>query len=336
MKRNASEVWVRLRAAVLTTLCIAAAGSALVATPAVADEEPAATELKFTVHVTRSSQDGGSQNPDGLILPEEQQPDSAGAGFVYQLIHLDADKVAGVEADTPQDRTNTVLASIEDYLLDDPDVQEIYGESNDDGTITNDGEAGVGSWVTGATLTTSGSLDLADAAAATLPGTQDEPSYWYLKLVGYPAGLKPTDGTETSGDGLVSLPYQYSTDDVDSDEINYDVHVYPKTSFCTTDGTEGFEACPSEEPTTPPEPEPEPGGIPDVIQNIPKVIAQIPGAVAKTGANIQWIALFTLALALIGIFFILLKRRSRSAQDQVGTAQHLGRVGVPRLEQNEP
>ena len=80
MTRGADNVWNRLGAATLTALFVAVAGFALVDAPALA-ADPSPT---LSVHVTEGTTGDGASNAGGVQLPQDQEPESAGAGFIYE------------------------------------------------------------------------------------------------------------------------------------------------------------------------------------------------------------------------------------------------------------
>ena len=316
----------RLAAAILTTLCVAAASFALVSTPALA-ANPAPT---LSVHVTEGTTGGSeSNNNDGAQLPQEPEP--AGAGFIYELILLDADKVADTPG-TQAERTQTVLSNLSAYtLLVDGKPVSVLGVSDSNGNITTadaaleNPEPGV--WVSGGTIANG---TITGGTAYLFSGTDIDPQYWYLKLVYHPAGLE----IQRSEPGLVALPYVSISGDSEYPQTNYDVNVYPKTQACidpslpdgevtsiaafeqaghadsrtqvrpavfnasgTTDSASSvtptkYESCQAaQQPTPAPNPE--------------------PGFIAKTGAFIEWLLIVMFALAVLALVTRALRRHTR-------------------------
>ena len=366
MTRGADNVWNRLGAAVLTALCVAVPGFALVDAPALA-VDPSPT---LSVHVTEGTTGEGASNEGGVQLPQDQEPQSAGAGFVYELIRLDADKVADTPG-TQAERTRIVLTNIDDYiLLVDGSRVSVLGVSDSHGDITTasdgSGDPEPGTWVSGGTIT-NGTVD--GGTAYQFEGTDQDPQYWYLRLVYHPAGLE----IQRSEPGLVALPYVYSSGDSTNPETTYDVNVYPKTLACTDtslpDGpvqvtaafsasgrksattqsrvlTAGFNQSPGAEPSHPvapaaysncpsseppaPTPQPSKPGLPETIVN--GIKNGIKNGLSKTGVGIQWIALAVLAFAVVGLITLVLRRRARQGEDH--DAHHDGEQPAIPVEQS--
>ena len=328
MRRTGVPTRVAGAVALLAALCMAISGATLVAVPAQAQEE--ALTPKLTVHVTSGAVGSGSANNggDAVTLPQEQRPESAGAGFIYRLTQLDDAVVGAVEADTDKERTAKVLADLADedkrnsYLKfdDSGNYTTVFGITDAAGKITVTGTTDPGSWVAGGEIT-DGQLVAAEGSELTpyqFTGDPAFPTEWLLELVYHPAGLD----VQASAPGLIQLPF------VDDDlNANYDVHVYPKTQACTGPDMPGgpvvvaasyrtsgggvtnaaFEPCETAVTPTPAPPE-----RPTVIDRINQM--------ARTGSNIAWIALSALALALLALIILAAKRRSQRDRDDAESA----------------
>ena len=327
MRRTGVPSRVSGAVALLAALCVAVSGAALVAIPAHAQE----VVPNLTVHVTSGTVGTGSANNDGLevILPQDQRPESAGSGFIYRLTQLDDEVVEAVGADTDEERTAKVLADLAEedkrdaYLKTDDtgNTTTVFGITDEVGEITATGTTDAGSWVAGATVD-DGQLVAAEGAELTpyqFNGDSAFPTEWLLELVYHPAGLD----VQASAPGLIELPF------VDDDlNINYDVHVYPKTQACTgsdmpggpvvaassyrTSGSgvanAGFEPCETAVPLVPTPPE-----EPTVIDRINQI--------ARTGSNIAWIAMSALALALLALVLLAARRRSQRNREDADAVQ---------------
>ena len=368
--RNTHEVTTRLRAAMLTMLCVAAAASTLVSVPALAAEQ----NPTLTVHVTEGTAGSASENGDGAELPQNQQPQSAGAGFIYELIRLDADKVASAPGNQAE-ATKTVLSNIDDYtLLVDGAKVSVLGVSDNKGDITTTGAASdnpaAGTWVTGGSIK-NGTVD--GGTAYQFEGTTLNPQYWYLRLVYHPAGLE----IQRSEPGLVALPYVESAGDSTGSKIIYDVNVYPKTQACTDtslpDGPvqiaaafevkgqhsnarsqarttsfrrqgdavmttlltpAAYSSCRNaSRPVVPPTPEPAQPGIPERIVN--EIKNGVKYGLAKTGVGLEWIVLAVLALVILGLITLSVRRRGAGRDDNHNGQRESGQQPAVRVEEDQ-
>lgn len=335
MKLAVHKSRVRLLVSLCAAACAIVVNIGVTDVPAMADSVPT-----LTVHVTAGSTANATGNPGGQLLPQNQTPDSAGPGFIYELTRLDSNLVNAVNG-SQSERTKTVLSNPSAYVM--ANTQKILGRSDSNGTITNTNTTNEGSWVLGGKIQ---SGNVVGGIPAIFPGVASDPSYWLIKLVYHPAGLV----MQSSENGLVALPYLYSDPAGGSSAPNFDVNVYPKTMACTQTNAPGgavsvasrsmqsslgasarvknatwivgganvvnsadptaFSAC--KVAPTPPAPQPKPA---TPIENIIKL--------ARTGAGIQAIVLAIMALAILWLIIFLARNRKKQEQVTAVSGDHI-------------
>ncbi|MCT6810157.1 MAG: hypothetical protein M3028_01420, partial [Bifidobacterium sp.] len=147
----------------------------------------------LTVQLKRGHSGQGGQND---ILPSA--PVSAGAGYVFRALKLDAgtlkSRVEALDhnpgADKAQAAISNEVAANPDAFKDKTQPAEYYGVSDQNGTITNASEAkSQGVWLTGANLDLDAS-SLTGGSPAVFDGDYFHASYWLVTLVATPKNAK--------------------------------------------------------------------------------------------------------------------------------------------------
>ncbi len=155
--------------------------------------EAATVNPTLTVQLKRGHSGQGGQND---ILPSA--PVSAGAGYVFRALRLDAStlksRVQALDhnpgADKAQAAISSEVAANPDAFKDKKQPAEYYGVSDQDGTITNASEAkSQGVWLTGAHLDLEAST-LTGGSPAVFDGDYFNASYWLVTLVAPPKSEK--------------------------------------------------------------------------------------------------------------------------------------------------
>ena len=218
----------------------------------------------LTVQLKRGHSGQGGQND---ILPSA--PVSAGAGYVFRALRLDASTLKSrVEAldhnpgaDKAQAAISNEVAANPDAFKDKAQPAEYYGVSDQGGTITNSSEAkSQGVWLTGAQLD-SDVPSLTGGSPAVFDGDYFHASYWLVTLVATPKNAKVK-----ADPVVVQLPLYREQGEV---HPLYDVTISPK--------------------------------LVDVPQVVP-VVRPGPGKLAATGVSMVAPGILLMILAMMGLY----------------------------------
>ena len=226
--------------------------------------EAATVNPTLTVQLKRGHSGQGGQND---ILPSA--PVSAGAGYVFRALRLDASTLKSrVEAldhnpgaDKAQAAVSNEVAANPDAFKDKAQPAEYYGVSDQGGTITNSSEAkSQGVWLTGAQLD-SDVPSLTGGSPAVFDGDYFHASYWLVTLVATPKNAKVK-----ADPVVVQLPLYREQGEV---HPLYDVTISPK--------------------------------LVDVPQVVP-VVRPGPGKLAATGVSMVAPGILLMILAMMGLY----------------------------------
>ena len=233
--------------------------------------EAATVNPTLTVQLKRGHSGQGGQND---ILPSS--PVSAGAGYVFRALRLDAgtlkSRVEALDhnpgADKAQGAISNEVAANPDAFKDKTQPAEYYGVSDQNGTITNASEAkSQGVWLTGANLDLDAS-SLTGGSPAVFDGDYFHASYWLVTLVATPKNAKvKTDPV------VVQLPLYREQGEV---HPLYDVTISPK--------------------------------LVDVPQVVPVVRSGGPGKLAATGVSMVAPGILLMILAMMGLYLAVVAR----------------------------
>ena len=224
----------------------------------------------LTVQLKRGHSGQGGQND---ILPSA--PVSAGAGYVFRALRLDAgtlkSRVEALDhnpgADKAQAAISNEVAANPDAFKDKAQPAEYYGVSDQGGTITNSSEAkSQGVWLTGAQLD-SDVPSLTGGSPAVFDGDYFHASYWLVTLVATPKNAKVK-----ADPVVVQLPLYREQGEV---HPLYDVTISPK--------------------------------LVDVPQVVP-VVRPGPGKLAATGVSMVAPGVLLMILAMMGLYLAIVAR----------------------------
>lgn len=240
----------------------------------------------LTVQATVSSEYSPSTGMAGL-LPYGAQ--SAGAGYIFRLDQLDAAKVrrATQAQTTPEARTKRILTNPSAYMMHGADP--IFGVTDGSGVVTTDptGVSGaLGIWMTGARYD-SANHALAGGRPMEFSGTEDEPTYWLIRLV-----YAPSNGNKIEP-GLVQLPYH------GKNGIVWNVTIYPKVII------------PPNKPEKPENPGKKPGEKPQPSTPTTPIAQRLRGKLPDTGSVVLMALLLLGILLLLSIIFTLIDKTHR-------------------------
>ena len=232
--------------------------------------EAATVNPTLTVQLKKGNSVQGGQNS---ILPKP--PVSAGAGYVFRALKLDAgtlkSRVEALDSNPGVDKAQAALskevAANPDAFKDTTQPAEYYGVSDQDGTITNASEAKAqGVWLTGAQLDPD-TPSLVGGSPAVFDGDYFHASYWLVTLAAAPKGEKVKVDPV-----VVQLPLYREQGDVNP---LYDVTISPK--------------------------------LVTVSQEVP-IVRPGPGKLAATGVSMLAPGILLMILAALGLYLAVVAR----------------------------